>query len=98
MFRSTNGASTSLSASSRPDRVVTYCVSRRCPGPSATITLAAPIRRNATIAAATSLGSVLIAFPGSYSTKFGFSTTFAPDTSAPIAASPSPTTPSSPRS
>ena len=61
MLRSTNRASTASSASSNPELVTTNCVSRRCPGPSPTTTSAAPIRRSATTAAATSRGSVLMA-------------------------------------
>ena len=78
MFRSTNRASTASSASSNPELVTTNCVSRRCPGPSPTMTSAAPSRRSATTAAATRRGSVLIAVSSSNSTRLGFSTTRAP--------------------
>jgi hypothetical protein len=67
-FRSTNGASTSASASRSPAVETTYSVSRRWPGPSPTVTVRAPSRRSASTVAPTRRGSVLMTVPASYST------------------------------
>ena len=52
-----------------------YSRSRRWPGPSATTTSRAPARRQAMAAPTTTWGWVLMTVPGSYSTRFGFSST-----------------------
>src|SRR6266508_2857941 len=91
VFRSTNGASTACRASRRPELWTTNWVSRRCPGPSATVTSAAPSLLMVRTVAAINRGSVLMAAPGSYSTKFGLRTTVFPATSAATALSPSKT-------
>ena len=72
-----------------PEASSTASVSRRCPGPSATTTEAAPIRRNAFAAATTSRGSVLIDEPAAYSTRFGLRSTERPRTSGSTSRSPS---------
>src|SRR6266545_2121905 len=68
----------SLITSYRPEALIKYSLSRRCPGPSATITSRAPRVLNASNAASITAGWVLITPLGSNSTRFGLSSTRLP--------------------